>query len=285
MDAGFSTMNFTDGQGFDKWAHIVERYTRLDLSKVSDRLVAISGVAKAIKNQTQDEYFAGHWKSSFLHSLLWAAWQDPRGGSKVPGLQHLLPDCKPTASEEDPLFPGYHDMLCSIESVSIESIGNDADNILGIIAGGQLTLRSPLISKDTFEKLLDTLPGFPHVIYVGSEDITKAKAILSQVQWYWDTDSDQRPSNAFLAPILIVRRHDYGTNGETWHFSLSALILVPTDAEGTTYTREGLFTMNFTDAQIDKCKLALDGAGLEFWGDGGRAVRAKESSLERLVIV
>lgn len=86
MDAGFSKMNFTGGQAFDNWARIVERYTRLDLSKEKDRLVAISGIARSVQNQTQDKYFAGHWSSSFLDSLLWIAWQDPRGSSKVPGV-------------------------------------------------------------------------------------------------------------------------------------------------------------------------------------------------------
>lgn len=94
-------------------------------------------------------------------------------------------------------------------------------------------------------------------------------------------EPNQSQSNALFAPILVVRYHDH----DYWDFSLCALILVPTDDRGTTYTRQGIFNMNFTDRQIKKCETALDGAGLEFSGENGRTIRAKESCLKTIVIV
>lgn len=53
------------------WRKIVERYCQLGLSVSSDRLPALAGLARVIQGHTNDQYIAGHWKSSLLSSLLW----------------------------------------------------------------------------------------------------------------------------------------------------------------------------------------------------------------------
>ncbi|OCL03224.1 HET-domain-containing protein [Glonium stellatum] len=55
------------------WHGIIQEYTKLNLSYHSDRLPALSGLAKAITAQTGDQYLAGLWKSSFLSDISWKA--------------------------------------------------------------------------------------------------------------------------------------------------------------------------------------------------------------------
>jgi len=50
---------------------MVNAFTKRKLTHESDRLPAISGVAKEIQLQTGDEYLAGLWRQDLSHELLW----------------------------------------------------------------------------------------------------------------------------------------------------------------------------------------------------------------------
>lgn len=54
IDMNFSKMIFTNSEAFINWTWIVERYSKLDLSKKSEKLVALSGIAKFVQRQTRD---------------------------------------------------------------------------------------------------------------------------------------------------------------------------------------------------------------------------------------
>ncbi|KAI5461695.1 heterokaryon incompatibility protein-domain-containing protein, partial [Mariannaea sp. PMI_226] len=69
----------------DAWSDLVNRYSKCDLTKREDKLVAFSGVAKLIEDARQDEYLAGLWKSTLVTDLawtcygqLWAPWVDTK---------------------------------------------------------------------------------------------------------------------------------------------------------------------------------------------------------------
>ncbi|KAK8232501.1 heterokaryon incompatibility protein-domain-containing protein, partial [Phyllosticta capitalensis] len=54
------------------WREVVSRYSNLKLTKESDRLPAIAGVAKQFQRvQGREGYLAGLWKESLLEDLLW----------------------------------------------------------------------------------------------------------------------------------------------------------------------------------------------------------------------
>ena len=50
---------------------LVRRYSTTMLSFETDKLVAISGIAKQMKSTLQDDYIAGLWKRCFIHQLAW----------------------------------------------------------------------------------------------------------------------------------------------------------------------------------------------------------------------
>ncbi|KAH8743415.1 heterokaryon incompatibility protein-domain-containing protein [Hyaloscypha sp. PMI_1271] len=55
------------------WSSVVEDYSRCFLTKPTDKLVAISGIAKALHPGCEQDYFAGLWRETFLAHLLWKA--------------------------------------------------------------------------------------------------------------------------------------------------------------------------------------------------------------------
>ena len=55
----------------DVWFELIERYSSLEMTVLSDRLPAIAGMAKALDHHTCDEYVAGMWKSFLPAGLAW----------------------------------------------------------------------------------------------------------------------------------------------------------------------------------------------------------------------
>lgn len=53
------------------WWGLLQNYSRRDLTRATDRLPAISGIAQSIQHHIADRYLAGHWESSLVKSLCW----------------------------------------------------------------------------------------------------------------------------------------------------------------------------------------------------------------------
>ncbi|KAH6711612.1 heterokaryon incompatibility protein-domain-containing protein [Leptodontidium sp. MPI-SDFR-AT-0119] len=56
---------------YDRWFKVVEEYSRLSLTRQSDRLIALIGVATVFQAELGDDYLAGLWKGDFARGLLW----------------------------------------------------------------------------------------------------------------------------------------------------------------------------------------------------------------------
>jgi hypothetical protein len=69
------------------WRQVVERFSRLDITHVSDRLPALAGLAQAIQEEAEDRYIVGLWARSFIPSLLWFRIHNAGGPgpSRLPG--------------------------------------------------------------------------------------------------------------------------------------------------------------------------------------------------------
>lgn len=53
------------------WTHLVETYSKARLSYTSDKLIALSGIAKRFSKKTECDYHAGLWRTSIEYQLLW----------------------------------------------------------------------------------------------------------------------------------------------------------------------------------------------------------------------
>jgi hypothetical protein len=54
-----------------EWLHVVEMYSRCDLTKDTDKLVAIAGMARKMQRSTQQSWCAGIWADYICQGLLW----------------------------------------------------------------------------------------------------------------------------------------------------------------------------------------------------------------------
>ncbi|KAI1087222.1 heterokaryon incompatibility protein-domain-containing protein [Rostrohypoxylon terebratum] len=66
---------------YANWYHMIEQYTTRNITKDSDRLPALLGVANALGAITGDGYIAGIWLGDLLEGLTWCAANDE-------GLEH-----------------------------------------------------------------------------------------------------------------------------------------------------------------------------------------------------
>jgi hypothetical protein len=71
-DIGLPRPSFTVKDS-DEWSDIVERYSAGILTYATDRLVAISDVAKCLQAQNHDDYLVGMWRENLVRQLCWLA--------------------------------------------------------------------------------------------------------------------------------------------------------------------------------------------------------------------
>lgn len=62
------------GTGLD-WEHIVEEYTRHKITKDTDRLPSLAGLAELYQKATGKHYLAGLWLEGLPYALLWHPWE------------------------------------------------------------------------------------------------------------------------------------------------------------------------------------------------------------------
>lgn len=62
---------FNNRTSFDHWQTLCSHYSRRVLTFSSDKLPAISGIAKQTAKRVQSDYLAGLWREHLMHDLFW----------------------------------------------------------------------------------------------------------------------------------------------------------------------------------------------------------------------
>jgi hypothetical protein len=62
---------FKPRTSFDHWQTLCSHYSNRELTYPSDKLPAISGIAKQTAKRVESDYLAGLWRSHLLHDLFW----------------------------------------------------------------------------------------------------------------------------------------------------------------------------------------------------------------------
>ncbi|KAH9224804.1 hypothetical protein DL95DRAFT_282279, partial [Leptodontidium sp. 2 PMI_412] len=144
--------------GVDKplkvWKQLLYYYNKCNLTQQQDKLIAISGLAKAIQPLIGGDYFAGLWGQSLPNQLLWSVSRNPTVNF-IP----RRPDkyCAPTWSWASviadilPAGPGTDSLAKDPEESSMIQIlecqvNPVTDNVFGQLSGGHLTINGWLRS-------------------------------------------------------------------------------------------------------------------------------------------
>lgn len=93
---------------YDLWYHVIGIYGCLNLTKITDKLPAIAGIARQVQLRTGDVYLSGLWKFDIERGLQWfyqpASVLTKPSNPRAPSWSWASPDVKAGASVE--LFAG-----------------------------------------------------------------------------------------------------------------------------------------------------------------------------------
>lgn len=125
------------------WTCLVQEYTACDLTVPSDKLVAISGIAKHIAALLQDRYVVGMWRACLQGQLLWRVRNSHFYGKTSRPAEYRAPSWS-WASIDGPVAPGSQLLkhsLIKVEEVHLEYL---TDDVYGAVTRGWIRLRGAL---------------------------------------------------------------------------------------------------------------------------------------------
>jgi hypothetical protein len=211
---------------FKRWYALVDDYSRRSFTEESDRLPALSGLAREVQRQKRWRYLAGMWEQDLNVALRWQlnrhqmkthhrpktfrapswSWASIEGH-----LKHWDPEVLPSNPENPRHFPGEPKIL----SVNVETAAGDP---FGQLLGGVLRLRG-LVKQATVEQKADEY----HIPEIGAESRGRSAGVV------FDAVEEQRAGPYLLLLMDLGRKERIPI--------LGALALVPSG--GGQYRRVG----------------------------------------------
>jgi heterokaryon incompatibility protein (HET) len=206
-----------------KWKDIVEAYTKRNLTRSTDRLLALSGIAEKFITQAGCEYIAGLWKASLPSSLLWYTYKEWRSISHHCLVKYIAPSWS-WASVEGSIFfnpAGPDSKNLRAEVIEVKVIPALPNCPYGAVVGGFLTIRSRVRSA---------------ILAIRSENLLDPE-VNSSVPASIKLDAVIDKSKDWLAVMLLEL---YKCNPDYQDLS-SGLLLCRVDA--VTFRRIGIFRL------------------------------------------
>jgi hypothetical protein len=196
------------------WYQIVHDYTALALSRSSDALPGLSGIAKVFAARIGDDYVAGMWRRTLVSNLLWYLMEEEEeeGGKRVdPKAQSLTAPSwswasRPRTAAKAHFLP-VTKVLAEVKDVVCHAAGADPTGELETEA--HLTLSTTATSASL--EYLTTKPDLGYLIHLGSNfTISKTPASHSWGIWdletgYFDLDKSQLPRNHGSLDLLLAQ--------------------------------------------------------------------------------
>lgn len=136
------------------WYSLLWNYGDRRLTEASDKLPAISGIARLLAERLDDEYMAGLWRKSLIEELLWQ-------GLKVRRLpQYRAPSWSWASVDGIPAMNrGNLEPLAKILDCKVELKGK---NIFGEVKSGWIKIQAPLVPLILDERVDPEGTGIPY---------------------------------------------------------------------------------------------------------------------------
>jgi hypothetical protein len=116
---GIPTLNLPTEMGLrNAWAALVDFYSDCKFSKVSDKMIALAGLAGEMRERTGDVYLAGIWKKDLRSQLCWATDFDVRWRANRTRVPIYLAPTWSWASVDGPVMSDYRYGGTTMEYVS-----------------------------------------------------------------------------------------------------------------------------------------------------------------------
>jgi hypothetical protein len=146
------TKDISIGELLTAWCDLVAAYTKGHLTRQSDKLVAISGVAKRVARLISSEYLAGLWRVGFPGQLLWNVTHVRGSKAKTTRQQSYCAPSWSWASMDGPVtfVENAHAMESLVEIVNSNVTLLDTGNF-GAVSDGHIQLRGRLAHVEFIE--------------------------------------------------------------------------------------------------------------------------------------
>jgi hypothetical protein len=223
-----------------EWQTLVEAYTKRSLTKPSDKLPAISGLAHRAPAMFRTQYCAGLWESGVRYSLDWVASNpsEPLEEYRAPSWSWAAVDSKVSFTDERSL--NEKTPVFAVENVDVELLGEDE---YGQIKSASLTVHGHILSLNSTHKLFCFRNKDDDEVGTLLEDPARAdKAVQLEIT---DTDGgvvgwvapDRTLPGPHVLPCLILYRCRDKYNEE--YYSVIFLEVVNPENSPTCFRRFG----------------------------------------------
>ena len=216
-------------RALEAWTAILRSYSRAQLTQLSDKLIAIAGLATQVHEILQDEYLTGLWRSTLLTDLLWYALPDTSEGTSRAEV-YRAPSWS-WASVDGPLQffePRSQINACCTILDAFVTLQTELD--FGEVSGKNLRLRGHINRIDADDGFQFSNQGDPTIKING---ITVSDLIYSM-----DDLTGEKVTQAWC----ICLQHDM-----TEMTKRAGLILESVDAPKGIFARVGIFTLAGAD--------------------------------------
>jgi len=158
------------------WYHLVTHYSELLLTKSTDRLPALSGIASQFHRATKEDYIAGIWQGDIARGLAWytpyyVLTEEP---PRVSGWDYLSPSWSWAAAKYGVQFPDYVSEFLSRVDILEATVTTSSLDPFGRVDGGYIKLRGKT-QIGVIRELPDSLVRGRRTLYVYSRDLPGEK--------------------------------------------------------------------------------------------------------------
>jgi hypothetical protein len=219
------------------WHDVVRSYGSCDLTRKEDKLVAISGLAKAFLKGMRlegSDYLAGLWRMNLLHDLCWYGYAGRTRSQqyRAPSWSWASVDGK--GAIDRAYTKDHREAITKILEASVELLGDDST---GQVKGGFVRLRGPLMTMD-YKKGPTSSP-------YDSEDHSKINGIWHNT-WGIHKDIPATSQKWHCMPLMWVKQASTSESvedilEETTVQDAQCLVLQSTGVQKGQFQRIGLY--------------------------------------------
>ena len=221
------------------WSKIVTLYTAGELTVPSNKLVALSGLAKKMQIMLKDEYLAGLWRITLASGLLWMV----LNGKQANGLPSTRPAQYRAPSwawatldgHIEPGRPNIDKILISIEEAGTDPLVRG--NPFGEVTSGWIRLRGALLRGEITPHNPSASRSDRLSVHFTARNVTGDQWVFPDVQ----DEASKQP--LFFLFVCTTNRYD--------HTAVQGLALHCIDPAKGTYRRVGLFEGNYKKLNQD----------------------------------
>lgn len=249
-----------------QWNSVLSNYNKRQLTNASDKLPALSGLARTYQDITGDTYLAGHWRSTLLHSLIWQATGHP-----------TVPNTYRAPSWSWAAIDGSFGMFSpgmgfdKGDWVSLATIHDawtnlkNEENPFGEVTDGQLDISAPLERLFPFSSEDEEGVEWPKN-YKGAKVRTQNAGVESREYIYVIFDSADHAERAKGRELWVtgLLKHVHSEeNKRVWESNVSYHGIVVVRVEGKQNVYERLGKIPFGNKDLGKCEWMSDRNSIE----------------------